>query len=261
MTSLRHSLNLSKGGVISLVGAGGKTALMFRLARELSKDGGHILTTTTTRIFLPTRRQSSVTIISESADAIAHHARMLFRTKDHITAGSRILSLKNKLEGLKPETIDALWQSGVFRWIIVEADGAAGRPLKTPAVHEPVIPRSTGWQIGVVGINAVGKPLSDKWVFRPNGVAAITGLAIGAAITEEAVAAVLTDDAGIMKNTPPEAKRFVLLNQADSEARVAIGRRIARILCRSEKTAFAKVLIGQMLYDSPVKISYPESGV
>jgi probable selenium-dependent hydroxylase accessory protein YqeC len=39
---------LKKGGVISIVGAGGKTALMFRLARELSKDGGRVLTTTTT---------------------------------------------------------------------------------------------------------------------------------------------------------------------------------------------------------------------
>ena len=179
MTSLRHSLMLKKGGVISIVGAGGKTALMFRLARELSKDGGRVLTTTTTKIFMPVRKQSSIIMISESAETIVQHARELFKQNSHISAGSAILHLKNKLKGLKPETIDALWKSGVFRWIIVEADGAAGRPLKTPAIHEPVVPQSTRWLIGVVGLDAVGKPLTEKWAFRSKMVAHISGLAIG----------------------------------------------------------------------------------
>jgi probable selenium-dependent hydroxylase accessory protein YqeC len=257
MTSLRHSLNLRNGGVISLVGAGGKTALMFRLARELSKEGGRVLTTTTTKIFVPTHKQSSIMVISESADTIVHHARKLLRKHHHISAGSRLLPLKNKLQGLQPETIDALWQSGVFRWIIVEADGAAGRPLKMPAVHEPVVPQSTRWLIGVVGLSAVGKPLIDKWAFRPKLIARITGQAAGATITEEVVAAVMTDDTGILKNSPPGAMRFAFLNQADSEERLDIGRRIARILGRSEKSGLTKVLIGQMLYEPSVKLSYP----
>ncbi len=257
MTSLRHSLKLKKGGVISIVGAGGKTALMFRLARELSKDGDRVLTTTTTKIFMPTRKQSSIMMISESAETIVQHARELFRRNSHISAGSAILHLKNKLKGLKPETIDALWQSGAFRWIIVEADGAAGRPLKAPAAHEPVVPQSTRWLIGVVGLNAVGKPLTDKWVFRPKLVANITGLPFGATITEEAVAAVLTDDKGIMKNSPPETMRFAFLNQTDSEERLAIAKRIAQILGGSEKAGFTRVLIGQTLYEPPVKIYYP----
>jgi hypothetical protein len=36
MTSLREGLMLEGGGVVSLVGGGGKTSLMFKLARELS---------------------------------------------------------------------------------------------------------------------------------------------------------------------------------------------------------------------------------
>jgi probable selenium-dependent hydroxylase accessory protein YqeC len=257
MTSLRHSLKLKKGGVISIVGAGGKTALMFRLARELSKDGDRVLTTTTTKIYMPTRTQSSMVMVSESAEAIAKRAREVFKRNSHISAGSAILHLKNKLKGFKSETIDALWQSGAFRWIIVEADGAAGRPLKAPALHEPVIPQSTRWLIGVVGINAVGKPLTDKWAFRPQLVSRISGLAIGAAITEKTIAAVLTDKNGIMKNPPPEAMRFAFLNQTDSQGRLAIARRIARLLDCGEKTGFTRVLIGQTLYEPSVKIYYP----
>jgi probable selenium-dependent hydroxylase accessory protein YqeC len=248
---------LKKGGVISIVGAGGKTALMFRLARELSKDGDRVLTTTTTKIYLPARTQSSIVMVSGSAETIAKRAREIFKRNSHISAGSAILHLNNKLNGLKPETIDALWQSGVFRWIIVEADGAAGRPLKAPALHEPVIPQSTRWLIGVVGLDAVGKPLTDKWAFRPQLVSKISGLAIGAAISENAIAAVLMDNNGIMKNSPPQAMRFAFLNKTDSQERLAIARRIAGALDCREKTGFTGVLIGQTLYEPYVKIYFP----
>jgi probable selenium-dependent hydroxylase accessory protein YqeC len=112
--------------------------------------------------------------------------------------------------------------------------------------------------IGVVGLDAVGKPLTHKWAFRPKLVANISGLALVAAITEEAVAAVLLDDNGIMKNSPPEAMRFAFLNQTDSEERLVIAKRIAQTLCGSEKTGFTRVLIGQMLYEPPVKICYSQ---
>ena len=59
MTSLRQALLLGEGGVISLVGAGGKTSLMFRLAHELSLTGDSVLTTTTTKIYVPEPVQSS----------------------------------------------------------------------------------------------------------------------------------------------------------------------------------------------------------
>ncbi|MCK7504559.1 MAG: hypothetical protein MZV70_11045 [Desulfobacterales bacterium] len=47
------ALLLHGGGVVSLVGAGGKTSLMYRLARELAGTGQAVLTTTTTRIYPP----------------------------------------------------------------------------------------------------------------------------------------------------------------------------------------------------------------
>ncbi|MDH3798143.1 MAG: selenium cofactor biosynthesis protein YqeC, partial [Desulfobacterales bacterium] len=166
MTSLRHSLKLNKGGVISLVGAGGKTSLMFRLARELSRQGAAVLSTTTTKIYTPSRKQSSVVMVSESASALALEAREILRRNTHISAGRRLIHFQNKLKGFPPETIDAIWQSGLFRWIVVEADGAAGKPLKAPAAHEPVIPQCTQWVIGIVSLEAVGKPLAEKWVFR-----------------------------------------------------------------------------------------------
>lgn len=257
MISLRHCLNLKNGGVISFVGAGGKTSLMFRLARELSRQGAAVLSTTTTKIYTPNRKQSPVVMISESARTLAIEAREILGRNSHISAGSRLIPFQNKLKGFSPETINSIWQSGAFRWIVVEADGAAGKFLKAPAAHEPVIPQCTKWVIGVVGLEAVGKPLMERWVFRPQLVSKITGLAQGASINESAIAAVLTNPKGIMKGLPAHAKRFAFLNQAESQDRLEAGRRIAKIICSHKTAGFTGVLIGQTLYEPLVKEYHP----
>ena len=136
--------------------------------------------------------------------------------------GSRLIHFQNKLKGFPPETIDAIWQSGVFRWIVVEADGAARKPIKAPAVHEPVIPQCTKWVIGIVGLEAVGKPLTERWAFRPQLVSKITGLALGETISESAIADVFVSADGILKNFPVQARRFAFLNQADSQERLEV---------------------------------------
>ena len=72
--SLRDGLLLRGGGVVSLVGAGGKTSLMFKLARELSTAGETVLTTTTTKIYTPSPQQSPWVITSESVTNILDQA-------------------------------------------------------------------------------------------------------------------------------------------------------------------------------------------
>ena len=259
MTSLKHSLGLKKGGVISLVGAGGKTALMFRLARELSSQGAAVLTTTTTKIYMPTRKQSSAVIVAGCVKAVLKQARTFLKYHRHISAGSLTIHFQDKLKGFPPEVIDHIWQSGIFHWIIVEADGAAGRPVKAPATHEPVIPKCAKWVVGIVGLEAVGKPLTAKWAFRPRLVSQITGLAEGSVLTESAIVDLLIDENGILKDAPAGATRLAFLNQADSQDRLKSARKIAQTLARQRKSGFSRVLIGQMLYEPTVKEHYPKT--
>ena len=253
MTSLRHSLSLNNGGVISLVGAGGKTALMFRLARELALKGDRVLTTTTTKIRLPLQRQSSVVLSSESVETFLNQTRVWVRRCCHITAGRRILHFQHKLTGFSAGDIDRIWQSGVFRWIIVEADGAAGRPLKAPAAHEPVIPDSTHWLIATVGLSVIGRPLNAKWVFRPHLVSALTGLSTDSVISASAIAKLCLDPNGMLKDVSDQAKRYIFLNQADSPGGLAAGEQIARLLTRYARKSLNGVLIGQTLHEPVVE--------
>ncbi|MCA1795623.1 MAG: hypothetical protein LC660_17455, partial [Desulfobacteraceae bacterium] len=65
--AILESLDLPETGVISLIGAGGKTSLMFCLARELARSGRKVLSTTTTNVLFPSKEQSAITLVSDTA--------------------------------------------------------------------------------------------------------------------------------------------------------------------------------------------------
>ena len=253
MVTLRKALTLEKGGVVSFVGAGGKTSLMFRIARELSSAGETVLTTTTTKILMPSKDQSPHVILSDSLDEVLDKARDLIRKNLHISAASqRTDSPVGKIAGFEPEVIDGIWKAGVFRWILVEADGASRRPLKAPAFYEPVIPDCSGLLVGIIGLKCIGKPLDERWVFRHKLYAKITGLKLKEPVTEESVAAALIDKNGIMKGCPSNTKKVVFLNMADNQKLVESGRKIADILCKTGIEGLRRVVIGRALHESPV---------
>lgn len=252
MISLCRGLALKKSGVISLVGAGGKTSLMFKLARELSASGDKVLTTTTTKIFYPTKDQSGFLILSPSPSEIVNRAKNLLKHTSHISAAVHHMPEHGKLIGFPPETIRLFLKSDLFRWIIVEADGAAMRPLKAPALHEPVIPDCTKWVIGIVGLEALGKPLDKHTVFRPDLVSKITGLAQGRKIVGKTLCDLLLHRQGIFRTTPVGARQIAFLNQADMPGKTQAGRSIIRCMSKSKNAGLSRVVLGSTLLEPPV---------
>ena len=240
-------------GVVSLVGAGGKTTLMFKLAREIAENGEPVLTTTTTKILAPGEDQSSCLILSDSAEALVSKAKEELEKQNlQITAAAEQLHAEQKLIGLPPEAIDALFESKLFRWIIVEADGAARKPLKAPADHEPVIPGSSTQVVGICGLSGIGKPLIEKWVHRPKRFAQITGLDPGTEVTPDSVGDILVHENGIFKNTPSHSLRIAFLNQADVPGAGDAGKKLADILRDKDKTGLSRIIVGQAKISPPV---------
>ncbi len=244
MTSLYKELLPKGGGVISLVGGGGKTTLMFRLAAELARIEETVLTTTTTKIFEPTQEQSAHVIVSEDPEEVLRKSTAFLLHTTHITAARERLVSQGKLAGFEPSTIEFFMKKGGFQWVLVEADGAFRKPIKAPAEHEPVIPECSTCVIAVVGLDAIGKPLDDRWVFRPRFFSRVTGISLGSPVTERSVASVLLSDRGLMKGCPPDAKRMVFLNKAEGEERLAAGERVASFLKKKGKGKINRILIG-----------------
>lgn len=77
-----------------------------------------------------------------------------------------------------------------FDYVLVEADGAACRPLKAHAPHEPVIPTGANQTICVVGASGFGRPIAAA-AHRPERYAALSGVPETAEATPETEAAVL----------------------------------------------------------------------
>lgn len=246
ITSLQTAFRLFDRGVVAIVGAGGKTTLMFRLAKELSAAGGRVLTTTTTKIYYPTPDQSSHVVVEADPMRPAGKADSHYTDALHITAAAGLDETNGKLSGYAPETIDRIWRTGRFQWILVEADGAAGRPLKAPAAHEPVLPGETNVLVAVAGVDAVGKPLTEDWVFRSRLYSRITGCPLGEAITTESVCDVLTHPEGIARGCPATAEKFVFLRSARVPFPGTIGRKAGAILMQGARVRFRDVLTGNL---------------
>jgi probable selenium-dependent hydroxylase accessory protein YqeC len=234
-------------GVLSLTGGGGKTSLMFHLARLLVQAGKTVLTTTTTKIFVPTAEQSTTVLVATDPETILHQAESALRATRQITAAAERMADTGKLKGFAPEAITTFAKSGLFDWIIVEADGAARRPLKAPASHEPVIPPATTILVALAGLEVIGSPLTEELVFRSELAGQRMNLAAGETITETALARLLAHPLGFFKDAPPQARRFIFLNKADTPQRREAGAEIAAVLRQMAPSLAEALIVGQLL--------------
>lgn len=240
-------LGLEPRGVMSFVGGGGKTSLMFHLARQLALAGMRVLTTTTTKIFVPTAEQSATLLVARDPQEILEQAATGHGATRHFTAAAERMAEAGKLKGFAREAIATFVRSGRFDWILVEADGAARRPLKAPADHEPVILEETTILIAVAGLEVVGSPLGEELVFRSELAGELMGLSRGERITEQALARLIAHPRGAFKGAPAKSRRFVFLNKADTLVRREAAARVAGELQRLVPQAAEAVIVGQAL--------------
>lgn len=247
MLAIEKILLTASQGVLSLTGGGGKTSLMFHLARLLALSGKKVLTTTTTKIFVPAAEQSATVFVAADPESILNQAASVLAETRQITAAAAFVGNGAKLEGFATEAIRTFAESGLFDWILVEADGAAKRPLKAPAGHEPVIPPDTTILVAVAGLEVIGTPLGEEFVFRSGLAGPLMGLSEGETITVSALARLFAHPSGAFKGAPPQARRFIFLNKADTPLRRAVGAEIAAQLRRQAHPVAEAVIVGQAL--------------
>ncbi|GAB6112782.1 selenium cofactor biosynthesis protein YqeC [Desulfomicrobium salsuginis] len=225
--TMTEALALPERGLLAIVGAGGKTTAMYRLAAELAERGRRVACTTTTRIFPPEPRQARL-ILAENNEALLGECR------DAAAPGRPVCiawAMENgKLMGLTPEFIHRLLDAEIFDWILVEADGARCLPLKAPATHEPVVPGRSTHVLAVAGLTGVGAPLDERHVCRSTCFEELSGLAFGTPVTPASVARVCAHPEGLFKGAPQGAAKLLWLNQADAPQALEHGRAILDLL-------------------------------
>jgi probable selenium-dependent hydroxylase accessory protein YqeC len=248
---LIRSLGLEQARLIALCGAGGKTTLMFALAREFTAAGERVLVTTTTKL-AHDEAQGRLSFAATGAEQLLTHARRLLpengpQRAGEVIAYSAVSEDGCKLIGFAPELVDALAQSGRFDRILVEADGSARKPLKAPAAHEPVIPAATQALIIVAGTSGFGQLLGEDKVFRAHIWSSLSGLALGVPVSAASLARTLLHPDGLARGCPAGARAILFLNQADTPERRAEASRVAGFLAAAAANPIERAVIACLL--------------
>lgn len=235
MPSLSDLINLPEHPLVSLVGAGGKTTTMYTLARELAQWGKHVITTTTTQIFMPTPDETEQLIIEAETSSLLHKVKAAWEHHRHITLATSI-NERGKLIGLSPDIPARLIHEGGADAVIIEADGARHRMIKAPADYEPVVPRETNVALLLISAGAINQPLSEEVAHRPERITEVTGINPGDTLTPAIIARLMTSERGALKGIPETASAYLLITHVTLEQREAV-RELARLAGDSPRIA------------------------
>lgn len=208
---LRGALALGNERVVAFTGGGGKTTAMFQLARELAAE--RVLVTTTTKIWVPRPDQAQLCVVDELGEAMR---RLKVLWHGGVRALGTAITSEGKLRGIPPEWAEPL--TDVADRVLVEADGAAGKPLTVPRQHEPVIPACTALLVPVAGMDAVGALLDTDHVHRAPEMAARLSKSLGEPLTARDVAEVMLSRWGNIKGALPHTRIVPLVNKVDALA-------------------------------------------
>lgn len=193
---------LHSGDRVAVIGSGGKTTLLMRLARDWQ---GGVLLTTTTKMgppgpeipFLP------VEDLASGWAALPEPRRAL--------TGRPV---PGKLVGLTPAEVDALALPGLDL-LVVEADGSRGLPAKGHADYEPVLFSSCTVGVAVLGMQALGRDVSPGQVHRPEILQQLVGSGpLGVPELERIARAYL--------DLLPAGRRLLVLSQATAAVRAEV---------------------------------------
>ena len=249
--SLARAIRIHSSACVAFVGSGGKTTAMFQLARELPPP---VIITATSHLGVWQLHLADQHIIAETPDPI--------EKLEHGLQG--VIVITGAIDGDRTKPIN----SNLVNWLgqfcgfhsiplLIEADGSRGKPLKAWAEHEPPIPAVVDAVVHVVGLTGLGKPLNEENVHRAEIFSRLSGLKSGETITPDALVRVLTHAESGLKNVPANARKIVLLNQADAHQLQSAAQGLAKALL----PVYDSVIISSLEQEKIFAVHEPVAGV
>lgn len=198
-------------GVTAVVGSGGKTALLRTLGTALAAKGQRVALCATAKFYpfpgLPCLLSPTLPELMAALD------------RERLVCVGKLLPDSGKLAA--PELSMAELASAAD-YVLAEADGSAGLPLKAHAEWEPVIPPEAARVVCVVGASGLGRPIAEA-AHRPERFAALAGTTPEDAASPENVARVLAAEA---------LADIYFFNQSDTGGGEALALQTAALLGR-----------------------------
>ena len=196
-------LDITTGSAVSVVGCGGKTSLIELLATQnIDKK---VLVSPATKIFPIT---SPGVILCDTLQNCIEHVPQI---------GVQYLGIYNtrnkKLEALPEQVLADMIQQ--YDITLTEADGSRCLPCKGWRDTEPVIRSFSTHTVGIVTMNALGKPATKKIVHHLPEFLTLTGLGEGDIITEQILIDMVCLPGGMFKNCV--GQQYLVVNQVEDK--------------------------------------------
>lgn len=228
-SSLTELLGLYVNDAAAIIGCGGKTSLLYRLAAE-NRDASTLIGTTT-RMFPP-----DASIYDYEATACPYETA---RPGVALISGGES---DGKLLPPPKETLARIYPR--FDYTFLECDGSNLLPLKGWADYEPVIPDFTTITIGVAVVWPLGASLSVQNTHRLPLFCEISGANPGDIIETRHIAAMISHPHGMLRNAI--GRKALFFNQIEDAYALGQAREILRLLPDGFLTGLSRVIAGSI---------------
>ena len=144
-----------KPTVLTFIGSGGKTTLIWHLAKSFKNHSRKILVITTTKMYRPLHQKKQYDFFCE---------KPLLSAQPGITLAGIYDEKTGKISSFPLPDLEQM--SKAFDIVLIEGDGSHEHPLKGWAAHEPIVPVFTDFTVGIIPIWPLGQPISEKIIHR-----------------------------------------------------------------------------------------------
>lgn len=249
---LKQVFGLNKKEMLSIIGSGGKTSLLWLLAEECRQE--KTLVSTTTKIFLPPSSHYDFFLNSRALELIKP-------TKNGIYLGAELpedpdgSSLRHELDNPHKEAftlkLSPLKLYEEFGWdilkkdfdkILLEADGARNRQLKAWREYEPTIASGTSLTIGLINISPLGQKISENNVHRVKEFLSLTDAKAGEEITLKHYVQAISSPQGLFAKA--KGRLVLFINGAKDRKNLNICRELIDKLPKSFSSTLEKAIAG-----------------
>jgi len=236
---LSDHLKLDKSDIISFVGAGGKTTMMFKLAEEL-RGHNKVLVTTTTKIYIPSNDEYD--FICTDSERIPKYNHMKENGIYILGAG---VNDKHKILGLGFSELDDL--SPQFDYILIEADGSKEKKIKGWNEFEPVIYTKTSKTVGIMDIQSIEMAINEDNVHRSEIFREITGAKEEDKVKLEHLVRLILHPQGLFKDAKGE--KILYINKVETTNDLIFAKALVNQVNLKQQKLIDSVFIGSLKTD------------
>lgn len=232
MKNLGELFGIPVKSTVAIVGAGGKTTLMYNLAEHYRNAGHSVAVGTTTKIVMPPKDHFDHYLVDKPLPKSPERGIHIVG-RNHPPTG--------KIDSLPIDELKIATTS--FDYLLLEADGAKEMLIKGWAEYEPVVPDFARYTVGIINLDILGMPaVAGKTVHRFSEFSAITGCKPDEKITSEHLARIIQSKDGIFGKA--KGKPLLFLNGCDTMKEMEKASVLVGMLDKSFASSLYKIIAG-----------------